>query len=951
MTHAPSPLGVALHEAITRLRTTLADPVAPLALLVPASGNGVLARQQLALAGPYIRVEVLTPEQLVRDLGGRDLAMRGLRPQPAGWLRATVASLVRELTADDQLGRFGPTLTQPGWAAALARALDTLEGAGLAPADLRETHLPDHVDRTQLLGTLLAAVQRRRAADGLFAPAQLASAASQHVERRRWAGALVLGDRLLTPGSFDVIRRWLAARPHAEVQLHPWHRLDVAPSSLRAALASSAVAVPVAPPTPPALQHLARGLFAAEHPPGPSDDSVVFVRTPDDVRELGQATREVLRAVDGGVPLDQIAVVLPDADQVETLRGHLARAGVPATWLVGPPLTTTPAARFLTHLLALADGDDTVPSWYDLLRQPGLRLRKVVGHTEGRGRWRRILQRCGAVRTTTTITAAVRAWAAELDDEGFDPEGNRRAAGHLVAAMEAVDHELATLRTPATPGAHATRWAELLRRWWVASPDREQLLTVLASWGPAEAGGEVSLSVASAQLRDALAESSALQGTLMAPAVRVLTPMTLLGGAFARVVVTGLTEGRFPRRPTDDALLPDDLLEALAAHHGVALPTSRDIGAFETRRFAAVVGACTERLWLSAPATELLEGRPLLPSSWLLDAVSTQLGRRARYPDLAARQQLAGSRARPWPAHPDQAVDALEHRIAAAATSPIEGLRALIHHPSSRRLVALHRALAKGGRSAHTGQIPTDLLPFPALLGEPMSAWDLAMLLRDPSRYLAERLLGIRRLDPLEGRTGELDQRWRERALRRAVSEVPHDPRHDPTGILAAWDAAIQPWAAWRDDVSDEALAVARTQTELALATLQPALPTGQQAEAEGPVADGLPWVVRADRGWVDDGVFGQVHYKKPARRQLLRDAPEVVLAALAHGGLRELTIVATDGRSESQPVADLAAAVAAALQPVTAAVRDGWFPLASSSSPLHLAADPTFDLSAEAPE
>src|SRR5690606_8188289 len=98
-------------------------------------------------------------------------------------------------------------------------------------------------------------------------------------------------------------------------------------------------------------------------------------------------------------------------------------AGVPATWLTGPPLATTPAARFLVHCLELADGDDSVIGWYDLLRQPGLRLRAAIDPkvTEGRGRWRKVLARCGAVRRTDAIVRAVEAWAAGVGDEALDP--------------------------------------------------------------------------------------------------------------------------------------------------------------------------------------------------------------------------------------------------------------------------------------------------------------------------------------------------------------------------------------------------------------------------------------------------------------------------------------------------------------------------------------------------
>ena len=77
MPHAP--LGTALHAAIAAVRTQAGDPVAPVVLLVPAAANGVLARQQLALAGPYVRVDVLTPG-VAGALGGGVLAAVAAEP-------------------------------------------------------------------------------------------------------------------------------------------------------------------------------------------------------------------------------------------------------------------------------------------------------------------------------------------------------------------------------------------------------------------------------------------------------------------------------------------------------------------------------------------------------------------------------------------------------------------------------------------------------------------------------------------------------------------------------------------------------------------------------------------------------------------------------------------------------------------------------------------------------
>jgi len=940
----PSPLGTTLHTALTDVRRRLGDPVAPIVVLTPSAANGVLARQQLALAADHIRVDFLTPERLLRDLARGPLAQAGRRPQPAAWVQATVGHVVRTHADAGTLGRFATTLTQPGWTAALARAVDTLEAAGLAATDLARLHLPDHRERLDLLALLLREVAARRAAEQLYAPSDLFDTAGRHATDGRWAGAVVMGDRFLGRRAHDALQAWLAAHPHAEVVVPPWHHLEPAPLGLLSA--AHGPRHPVSGNHPAALRQLATHLFNGppSHPVH-ADDSVAFVRTPDDVRELAEATREVLRAIDAGTPLDRIAVVLPDPDQVLVLRSHVERAGIPANWLVGPPLRSTPAAGFLLQLLELATGDDTVPTWYDLLRQPGLRLNFAAGAqlTKGRGRWRRILARSGAVRDTPTLCRAVQAWADDLDDDGFDPEGNRLAAGNLIRAIEAVHAAVAPLAHPATLGEHGRRWTELLQRWWASSPDHGQVLDLLRTWGPPGTGPELSLPQALGQLREALNEQAvAPKGSLTEPAVRVVTPMTLLGGAFDVVVVTGLTEGRLPRRPSEDAVLPDEVLTAMRTATGAHIPTSREAASFEARRFAAVVGACTRRLWLSSPATELLDERPLLPSSFLLDAATVQLGRRARYGDLADLQQRRGSRARPWPERPDDAIGRTEQRIAATAADPRAGLQRLAHHPTGRRLMTLHRALDRAERSPHTGLVPPELLDLPALRGEPLTPWALAELATNPGAFLVAQVLQVRRPQRLYGSSPELAAWWRELSLVRAIGTLLDAPRDERDAILARWNEDIDAWRRWRVDVADRDLSLARRLTEQALDGMAPSLPTGPRAATHGPVAPDLPWVLETDLGWADADTFAYVQRKKPARNQLARDATAVVLTALAHGGIDMVHVAAPSGIA-TQDLDAASATLLPRLRAFTEAVREGWFPTTKSTD-VHLAADPTFE-------
>src|SRR5262245_25641431 len=92
---ARSPLGRVIAQAIRQLRQEIGDVCAPIAVLVPAGPNGVLARRALATQGPNLRVWFETPDGLLRSqLPVR--FFRDVRPEPPGWQRVTLSRIVDE---------------------------------------------------------------------------------------------------------------------------------------------------------------------------------------------------------------------------------------------------------------------------------------------------------------------------------------------------------------------------------------------------------------------------------------------------------------------------------------------------------------------------------------------------------------------------------------------------------------------------------------------------------------------------------------------------------------------------------------------------------------------------------------------------------------------------------------------------------------------------------------
>jgi hypothetical protein len=645
-------LGPALASAIASLRARLGDPTAPIAILTPSAVNGTLARRELAFATPFIRVEMWTPAELEGVLAEEGLRRARKVLEPAGWSRATVARVVRE---DALPGGYEEVLREPGWTAALVSTVRVLEGGRVTAADLSRVSQPAGLsERALALAHLLGRVAQARTAEGIAGPIEVADAAllaardgsigPGNVAR----GAILLGDARIARTTFEVLSAWLAARPVV--------RID--PAELAALPAERHGLTSAAP-------HAEAVALAARAP------EISLVRTPDPTRELAEAVREAQAAIVRGVPLDRIAIVLPDPKEASSLADALARASIPATWQTGPALAQTPAARFLMHAIELALGEhgagNTVVRWYDLLRQNELRLRAVLGEngSRGRGRWRRLLHKSGAIQGTARIVREVERLRDEArEDETADQKDARLAAiDALALAIRTLSTELEELRTERSVGAHARALRAFLRRWWMPSPDQQFLARLLEGWGRSSRGPVIGLAELAATLEETLEATEMLSGSLKDPSVRVLSPMQLLGAELDVVLVTGMTEGRFPARPREDAVLSDAILDALDRVTPAHLFRSHDRVHLEKRRLAAIRSAARSRLWLSAPAVELLEARPLLPGSLLLAIASERASRRVGPAELERTMKVTGRRSRAWPTDPSAALGELEHLL------------------------------------------------------------------------------------------------------------------------------------------------------------------------------------------------------------------------------------------------------------------------------------------------
>lgn len=846
-------LSDALAEAVATLRSHLADPMARIGVLAPSSTNASLARQQLALAGPMIRVDFLTAERIVLDRGHSALTASGLKPEPPGWLSGTIRAFLA--SKPEALGAHAETLSRSGWSQPLTSALRRLEEAGVAAEDLLT--LDD--SHAAVLAAVLQHVvdQRGETWASLAETARASLSGTSPLDGIQ--GVVVLGRHRLAPCVAEALATWLEERPAVRIEL------GLGPMKPSAASMVEPLVVLEATTTPQTL----------------------IASTPDEVRECREVVRAVLDAVRGGIPLDRLAVAVPDTTQIDVLRTHLEDARIPTRFQLGVPLSRHPAAVLLGLAIELSRSR-RVTDWYAVLRTPGLRLGKQLGiQVTGRGRWRRILSRSRA--SGARLADGLSAWIAATEREE-----DIEAATHLRSAVVAIDNAIDAWAAPAPLHEHAARWADFLAD-WLGRPSAPVVQVLRSVRGPVLSRDE-----AWEEVQALLAEST--PDPIARRALLVSEPMGLLGGAFDRTFLLGATEGRLPRQQREDPLLPDRLVEALG-ERGFQLESAADVRAREARRYRAVLAATTGRIWVSCPRFEMVEGRPQLPSSLLLQDGET-------YEALRSRMVRQGSRAHLGQAEPERATDERERLLCHA---PEDRGAALVNHPTARRVLEYHLAVARveagGTPCAWTGRIPAELLVLPGV-EEACRPGQISGLAADPGDFLLKQLGAW----PPQRLRDSWDPTDRYIFASLQIAALLSDE-----GLAKALDAALDDDAEFRE-VGEARLALARGM----LHARTPALTIGEVAESRAKLG---PLKIQGELGWLEGGALHVLRREK--------DAPADALVQALACGCARLVVHTPEGGEKAHEVLGGPLVFGLRLAGV------GWFPFVNTPP---LVDDPQFD-------
>ena len=677
--------------------------------------------RQVALSrGAAFGLHRFTLGQLASRIATAALAAAGVTPATALAADALATRALFELSQEGTLGYLAPIADSPGLPRALAQTLGELREAGVATARLSDldagpdlAHLGDRyaalladggmADRAALLAT---ATSRLRAGDagGLpAAPVILLDVPITTVAERELLAALL--DR--APAALATIPAG-DARTLALLPDRPWETVTPADDGTDA------------------LARVRRGLFAAEAPAGPPDQSVRFFSAPGEAREGVEVARRILEEAARGVAFDEMAIVVRAPESYwGPLEQALERAGIRA-WFSRGTRRPDPTGRAFLALLACAADNLSARSFAEYLSLGQVPRRDRTGRadpepapivaprdealatgqlslldlferaeveapeappappslerTDVRAPWRwESLLVDAAVAAEAGPSGRAARWRRRLGglreelllrlrELRSDEPGSGKARA-LERDLDALD-DLTSFALPLVGELAAlpaqARWSEWLERLAGLAPRAlrhpARVLELLADLRPMATVGPVTLAEVRRVLLPLLSQLDREPPKHRFGRVFVAVPDALRGRRFRVVFVVGLGERVFPQRSREDPLLLDGARRALRA----PLVVEEDRVAAERLRLHLAVGAATERCWLSYSRLDVSQGRARVPSFYALDVARASLG---AVPDHVAFQNetaLATGAWLAWPApdDPATAIDVWEHDLA-----------------------------------------------------------------------------------------------------------------------------------------------------------------------------------------------------------------------------------------------------------------------------------------------
>jgi ATP-dependent helicase/nuclease subunit B len=615
--------------------------------------------------------------QFAAELARPEMARLGLATLSTLGVEAIAARVIHTERVSKPFAYFEAVAAMPGFARALARTLNELRLARVAPSSLRETGAPGE-DLARLLTRYALELEDRSLAD-LARVFEMAAEARSH----RWLGLpLLFLDTPLDSFAHREFFRFLAGQA-PEV----FAAVTSGEEDLEEMLGVRAEHLDVGEPES-SLEHLRRYLFSASPPAYAGEDRAFDIfSSPGEALESVEIARRILRFAGEGVPFDGMAILLRSPDRYQpVIEDALRRARIPAYFsrgtarpdpggraflaLLACAAEKCPASRFAEYLsLGQVPAEenrapDWVPAEDELLSSAP--PEPVGDHPEkpAPSAWEKLLVDAAVIgggdRWARRLRGLEREF--ELRLEALEREDDDPSRRHLERQLNQLrqfeQFALPLIETlDALPvQAHWKDWLEsleaLARR---ALKNPEPVLSVLAEFEPMGEVGPATLEEVAEVLGERLGFLRRDPPDRRYGRVLVCSIEESRGQEFAVVFLPGLAEGLFPQKALEDPLLLDAFRTAadanlLLRHHRVDQ---------ERVRLHLAIAAASEKLVVSYPRMDVAEARPRVPSFYALELPRAIQGGLPELKKFEERTRDAAPARLNWPA-PASAADAID---------------------------------------------------------------------------------------------------------------------------------------------------------------------------------------------------------------------------------------------------------------------------------------------------
>ena len=401
------------------------------------------------------------------------------------------------------------------------------------------------------------------------------------------------------------------------------------------------------------LETLQRYLFSSQPVPlREADGSVEIFSTSGEALECTEIARHICKAVDAGVPFDEIAILMRSPERHQPLVGEaLRRAGIPHFVSLGSIRPDVAGRSFLALLYCAEErlSASRLAEYMSLGQMPDDEEPQTPAV------WERLLVDAAVVGGPDRWRTRLAGLRQELYGR-YKNEGEEQVRSKLDRKITSLENlaemalpiidRLAALPESATWGEWIKALVELAE---ATLRDTTRVVDLLEELEPMADIGPIGLAevllVLGPRLTSLLTQTKESRyGKVWIGGIEDARGLT-----FRRVFVPGVNEGLFPRPPDEDPLL----LGAQRDKLGIALRPD------DTELLKIVAAVASERLSISFSRLDLLTGRERVPSFYAF-AVHRAAG--GQEIDVREFEQQARSATRTrigWPAPPD-AADALD---------------------------------------------------------------------------------------------------------------------------------------------------------------------------------------------------------------------------------------------------------------------------------------------------